>query len=150
MVEGACITNSASATYQFLGTAKSISYNATTCVCIGTPSVMLRKLASPSLQASGGIVTFCVSFSNKSVYMSAINFVITDVIPANMSFAGWGDAWYIDDAAPVVTQAYTLNAGVVWTTGGSPVVGTTAALRWIIPALGTGRSGVACYLATVQ
>jgi len=150
MVEGACITNTASATYQFLGTGKSISYNATTCVCVGTPSVMLRKLASPSLQASGGTVTFCVSFSNKSLYMSAVNFVITDVIPANMAFAGWGDAWYIDAAMGTITQAYTLNGGLVWTSTGSPVVGTTAALRWVIPVLGIHQSGMACYLATVQ
>jgi len=150
MVEGACITNSASATYQFGGLGKSISYSATTCVCVRTPSVMLSKLSSPSLQASGGTVTFCVSFSNKSAYMSAVNFVITDVIPANMAFAGWGDAWYVFwDSLPTVTQAYSLN-GVVWVTGGSPALGVTATLRWVIPALGMSQSGVACYLATVQ
>jgi uncharacterized repeat protein (TIGR01451 family) len=149
MVEGACITNSASATYSFAGSAKTISYNATTCVCVGTPSVMLRKLASPTLQASGGTVTFCVSFSNKSVYMSAVNFVITDVIPANMAFAGWGEAWYVDALMGTITQAYSLNAGVTWYSTGSPALGATATLRWVIPWLGIHASGMTCYLATV-
>ena len=152
--DGTLITNVASATYKMTsGTGQTISYGATVTVMVATPSVMLRKVASPTLQASGGTVTFCISYSNSGGRASAFDVTITDAMPDNMKFiAGAGNAdWGTSDGDGVVYAVWSTNGGGGWTAGtpanaqGGPVL-----LRWTIDVLSPKASGMVCYTVSVM
>ena len=152
--EGTLITNLASATANpttagipQLVTGV-ITYGVTATVGVANPTVMLNKTATPTIQATGGVVTFCITFSNSSDYVSAFNIVIRDIAPNNMGFVDWWTQWVDDPSAIPNPPDYSYNAGTLWTTG-TPIVGRTVAARWSVPALGPGRSGYVCYRASV-
>jgi len=152
--DGVLITNHASATYKMTsGTGQVISYGATVTVMVATPAVMLKKVAGPTMQASGGTVTFCISFSNSGGLASAFDVTITDAMPDNMRFAaGTGNASW-DPAGGVVYWAWSTNGGAGWTMGGTamPTNGqaTPLLLRWQVDVLSPRASGFVCYTASV-
>lgn len=151
--DGVLITNLAGATYKTTsGAGQSISYGATVNVLVATPVVMLRKEASGTLQASGGTVTFCISYSNSGRWASAFNVVITDAMPDNMRFVNGTGNWESPPAGSSVTRAWSTNGGAGWTsTGSTPNMaqGTPVLLRWTVDVLGPNASGYVCYTVSV-
>lgn len=153
---GVLLTNVASATYRSQENWGSpglpVAYNVTVNVLVQTPGVVTRKDATPTIQAPGGTVLFCISFSNASACASAANVVIEDVVPGNMNFAQM-----LTLNAPeggVLTGAWSNNGGSSWTAvppGAWPAKGTVnIALRWTVDLLGMGKSAYVCYRATIQ
>lgn len=154
--EGALITNLASGTYSspVSGAQTVISYGVTATVLVVNPTVLLQKTANPTLQSVAGTVTFCITFSNASAYVSAFNILILDVTPQNMHYVpGAGNAVWVNDPS-AITNDYSPNGGqppIGWVTGYPGVaLGSTATFRWNVPVLGPGRSGYVCYMASVM
>lgn len=168
--DGTLITNIACATFRDNGGAgKEISYCATSFVLVASPAVIMSKVASPTLMTSGGIVTFCISFSNTSAYASAFSLVITDRIPDNMHYyqpiapradtgsGNWGieGSWSSNGAAAYTDAKDYLgppNGPGPWVTTDWPATATSAGyyLRWTVEGLGPHESGYICYTATVD
>ena len=150
--DGVLITNLASATYKTTsGAGQVITYGATVNVLVATPVVMLRKQASGTLQASGGTVTFCISYSNSGKWASAFNVVITDAMPDNMRFVNGSGNEVGPPAGSSVVSAWSTNGGGGWTSGSTPFMaqGTPVLLRWTVDVLGPGDSGFVCYTVSV-
>jgi uncharacterized repeat protein (TIGR01451 family) len=151
--DGTLITNVASASYRNTGGVYTpISYGATVTVIVATPSVMLRKVASPTLQASGGTVTFCISYSNSGGLASAFDVTITDAMPDNMKFAVGAGNWDTgtSDGLGTVTGTWSTN-GTTWGAGLPPnAQGGPVLLRWTIDVLSPKASGYACYTVSVM
>jgi len=141
------ITNIASVTYtSTVGVQKVISWNVTAMVMVASPSLIVDKRATPTLQGAGGTVTFCINFQNLSYCASAIDVTIWDKVPDSMNYV------------PASFQEWTNGTGTVDSAFGaaSPpnTVGEPAAfgqyyLRWGYNFLGPRESGVICYRATV-
>ena len=143
--DGAIITNVIGATYQGAGnlTGFIVTYGATATVLVRNPVIMLSKVATPTMQAPGGDVTFRACVRNMSAEVSAFNVTVTDAIPAGFEFqlggvvgaspGVWPNTWVITNANGV---AGPWNAG--W-----PAVGQEPAwfMRWTIPVLGMNSSG---------
>jgi len=144
--DGVLLTNFASATYQnTAGNAYEIAYAVTETVLVATPATLIRKDANPTMQAAGGTVTFCITFSNTSAFASAVNVTVSDKVPDNMRWVGWGTLWNPGGGAP--TTAYAA-APPAWTDGTPPAAGQYY-LRWTMNVVGPRRSGIVCFLATV-
>ena len=156
-LEGALLTNIASASYwKTDGSPRTVTFNATFAVFVKTPNVMMKKTAFPSMQAAGGVVYFCITFSNHSRYTTAFNLVMTDQLPVNMSYVGHDparDHEYVADPTAVLTPSFTLDGGATWTDGAwltnGQEGGPNVRMRWTINELGPGRSGLLCFLAKV-
>ena len=151
-VDGAMLTNQATATYQTqsqLGTAGSfaVSYAASSYVLVSCPVIAVQKWPDVSVQLPGGTVTFTICALNRSIWSTAFNFTITDAIMNNVAYmgtnAGWGTAPY---AAP--TQSRSADNST-WTNG-LPVLGQAAPyyLRWVFN-LNPGASVCVQYYVTV-
>ena len=160
--EGSLITNLACATYTLSlgsGPMVTISYCATSIIQVATPCLMLRKSGNTTLQAAGGTVTFCITFSNCSTWASAMNVVITDVKPDNTRFINTlpGCAVYEPEGS-IVTTAWSSNGGAAWSPGGAGYAGyplppvetwPNLILKWTVDALGPGKSGYVCYTVSI-
>ena len=149
--DGVLLTNLAWATFKTTaGAGTNITYGVTANVLVATPAVALRKTTSATLQAAGGYVTFCLSFSNASGLTSAVNVVVNDRIPANM---GWADQFGVsfenDPPNGVIYPSWSSN-NTAWT-GGVPPLGQVNVLylRWTVNVVGPKQSGYMCYTATI-
>ena len=143
--DGALITNIASASFQGAGNARGflVTYVATATVLVRNPVIMLSKVATPTMQAPGGDVTFRACVRNMSLEVSAFNVTVTDAIPAGFEFQ-LGGAFGASPGVWPNTWAITNANGVAgpWAAGW-PAVGQEAAwfMRWTIPVLGMNASG---------
>jgi len=151
-VDGAMLTNQATATYQTqsqLGTFTSfaVSYSASSVVLVSCPTIAVQKWPDVSVQLPGGTVTFTLCALNKSIWSTAFNFTLTDAIMNNVGYmatnTGWGSAPYT-----VPTQSRSANNST-WTNG-LPVAGQAAPyyLRWVFN-LNPGASVCVQYYVTV-
>jgi uncharacterized repeat protein (TIGR01451 family) len=152
--DGTLLTNLAWATFRIsAGTAQNITYGATANVVVATPSVQLRKTSSATLQVAGGLVTFCLSFSNASAWTSAVNVVVSDKIPDWMKFSdpAANQSFANDPKGGVMTPAYaTAGPGGPYLTG-MPPSGQTGPvyLKWTVNILGPHQSAYMCYTASI-
>lgn len=154
--DGSLLTNLASGTYQITsGAAQTISYGASAMVIVMTPATVIGKVASPTLQTSGGTVTFCINFVNQSGWASALNIVVTDVVPDNMKYLnGPWTSWATTAGANLYMAWATSAAPATWNVG-EPNTGQTSPvgtlfLRWTVDVTGPKQSGQICYKATVN
>lgn len=152
--DGSLLTNLASGTYKITsGTGQLISYGASAMVIVMTPATVIGKVASPTMMTSGGTVTFCITFSNASAWASAMNVVITDVLPDNMKYVAGGEVYYGITGGSTVYPAWATSAAGPWTqttpnTGQTSPAGTLY-LKWTVDVTGPKQSGQVCYKATV-
>ena len=149
--DGVLLTNLAWATFKTTaGAGTNITYGVTANVLVATPAVALRKTTSATLQAAGGYVTFCLSFSNASGLTSAVNVVVNDRIPANMA---WADQFNVsiekDPPNGLIYPSWSSN-NTAWTAG-RPALGQVNVLylRWTVDVVGPKQSGYMCYTATI-
>ena len=150
--EGTLITNLASATFKDkTGVMREISYGATSWVLVATPSIMLSKMATPTIAVSGGTVTFCITFSNASSLTSAVNVVISDKVPDNVRFDNV--RLENDPAGGIITPSWSTNNAAPWTTNWPPVAQgpvNSLFLRWTTDVMGPRQSAIVCYSVTIQ
>ena len=150
---GVLLTNIAGATYRSQadwGSAPmAVEYNVTLNVLVETPNVVTKKLANPTIQAPGGTVMFCISFSNVSACASAANVVIEDVVPDNMNFVQM--LTQNDPVGGAISGEWSNNGGSTWNPAPAwPAAGTAnISLRWTVDLLGMGQSAYLCFRATV-
>lgn len=162
--DGALITNVASATYRgtfaFGGPTLEVDYNVTVVVLVTTPQMMIQKTGTPTMQAPGGLVTFCLTFSNQSAYTSAFNFVITDAIPDNMRF--YQETFTNNPAGGIIVPTWSDDGGATWNdaVGVAPLGGgagrypfsccaVDVILRWSVDLVGIQQSGYVCYTTSI-
>jgi uncharacterized repeat protein (TIGR01451 family) len=151
--DGVLLTNLAWATFRITnGTGQNITYGATANVVVATPNVQLKKTTSATLQVAGGLVTFCLSFSNTSGLTSAVNVAITDKLPDNMKFSDpTGTASFDNDPEGGVMNASFSLTGTAPFTAGMPTSGQAGPLyfRWTVNILGPHESAYMCYTASI-
>jgi uncharacterized repeat protein (TIGR01451 family) len=151
--DGVLITNLAWGTYRTTSNpvAQNITYGATANVLVATPMIQLRKTTSATIQVAGGIVTFCLSYSNTSSLTSALNVVVADKMPDNMKFTDPGGGAIFDNDPPggTMTPAYSFN-NTAWTTG-VPTSGQAGPLylRWTTDVVGPKESAYMCYTVSI-
>ncbi len=147
------ITNFASATYQNSSLdGYIVSYAVTARVQAATPGVITGKTATPTIQGSGGQVTFCITFQNLSYCASAFNVMIHDRVPDGMNYnSGFALAsWTSSGGVP--SPYWNLNGTPTWNAGTPtpPANGSaTYYLRWVFDQLDPRESGVVCFQASV-
>jgi len=153
--DGTLITNVACGTFQSAsGMGFAISYCCTANVYVTNPCVALQKRATPTVQSSGGVVTFELVAINCSCSSSAFNIMITDRLPDNMAFFsgpvnGW-NGFYAAGPNPTSTP-YKSNDNLSWTANWPAVAGqvTPFWLRWQLDFLGPCESSSISFQATV-
>jgi len=147
--DGTLITNVACATFMGAsGGGFSVTYCATVTTRVDNPCIALQKLANPTVQSSGGTVTYTIWVVNCSCANSAFNVTVTDRLPDNVSFLasipGWnggtGGNWWPTNG----------SNGTTWVAG-SPGLGQTATyyLRFVLTMLGPCASAMQSYSVTV-
>lgn len=161
--DGTLITNVACATFGTVATAGwpgsgqtlEVSYCATQTVLVATPSIALQKTASPSIECSGGTVTFCIWAVNTSAMTSAFNVGLVDRLPDQMGYVNGGQtSWngltvgntFFNDWGGEPFP-YTRNPG-------EPPNGVTSSgslyyLRFVFGLIGPGKSALVCYKAQI-
>lgn len=127
-----------------------VSYAVTATVAVQSPQVWIGvfKTVSPSVQGSGGVLTYQVWLVNTSDD-SAWNVTVTDQLPENSTYAGAQSAW---DAGGGGTwfESYGPAAGPAMAAGVPPAgQGTPLYLRWVLTRLGPLRSALVEYSAEV-
>ena len=145
------LTNFASITLQTIvgGPGSEISYGVTAPVKVATPTLMIAKVSTPTMQGAGGTVTFCINFQNMSYCASAINVLITDRVPDNMNFTMGAPNYTAWTNGPNNgTEDNEWLNGAAWTAGEPAIVGQYY-LRWAFPKLAPRESGVICFRASV-
>ena len=152
--DGTLITNVASGSFQSAGgIAFWISYSVTATVLVSNPSVSLIKTATPTVQSSGGTVTFRLWVVNTSQSSSAFNIIITDRLPDYMAYVGplnptvWrGNGLPL----PLWTMSNSPTNGPGWNAN-MPGVGQAAPyyLRFALDFLGPSYSAYVEFIATV-
>jgi len=154
--DGVLLTNLAWATYRISsGLGQNITYGATANVIVATPNLQLKKNASATMQVAGGMVTFCLSFSNTSSLTSAINVVVNDRLPDNMKFYDpTGTGSFDNDPPGSVTgiqPAWSAPTTAGPWTAGYPPSGQAGPLylRWSVDIVGPNESGYMCYSASI-
>ena len=153
--DGALITNVVSATYGGMGGPTimyTVTYNATSNVLISCPVVALSKVAIPTIQASGSVVTFQIWVSNFSTNASAFNVVISDMLADNMTYLAASEANWTTNTTGFSYALSTNNTA--WQTSGALIQpaggqGSPYYLRWNIGQLAPGKSALITYAATV-
>lgn len=150
--EGALITNIACATFMATDqTPFAASYCSTAYVFIVAPSIQVNKRANPSIECSGGTVTFCMFAYNNSQWTSAFNVTINDRLPDGVSYIPGQTTWAGATAGATITQGYfrALTPFTIW--GSEPPLGAVSAgladyyLRWVINVIGPRQSAMLCY-----
>lgn len=149
--DGVLITNQAWGTYKITaGTGQNITYAATANVLVATPVIQLKKTTSATIQVAGGVVTFCLSFSNTSANASAVNVVVADKLPDNMKFYDPSAVSFMNEPPDgTMTWAYSFN-NTAWTTG-APPSGQAGPLymRWTTNVVGPHESAYMCYTVSI-
>jgi len=152
--DGTLITNVACGTFQSSsGMGFAISYCCTANVIVSNPCVALQKRATPTVQSSGGTVTFELVAINCSCSASAMNIYITDRLPDNMAYVGGTSAnyaWYGGTGGLPTPSYYKSTDNLSWSVNW-PAVGTVNPmwLRWQLDFLGPCRSAAIGFIATV-
>lgn len=149
--EGALITNIACATFMATDqTSFAASYCSTAVVFIVAPSVQVNKRANPSIECSGGTVTFCMYAYNNSNWTSAFNVTLNDRMPDGVSYIPGQNMWAGGTAGATVTQGWggVVLPNMFW--GSEPAIGSISAgtyyyLRWVINVIGPRQSAMVCY-----
>jgi len=154
--DGTLITNVACGTFQSAsGMGFSISYCCTANVFVTNPCVALQKRATPTVQSSGGVVTFELVAINCSCNSSAFNIMVTDRLPDNMAFyAGPVNAWNGTTGAPgptPISTPYKSPDNASWSANWPAAAGQVAPywLRWQLEFLGPCESSAISFQATV-
>jgi hypothetical protein len=151
--DGTLVTNVACATYMSAsGAGFAVSYCVTTTFGITNPCIALQKVASPTAQASGGLVTYTIWVVNcqASCTGSAFNINVTDRLPDNV-MAG----------APALVTYWNGNSGGNWSVAsgsnnttwasGAPVAGQNVPyyLRFVLDQLGPCKSAYSSFTVSV-
>ena len=148
--DGTLITNVACATYMGAsGGGFSVSYCATIVITLINPCIALQKLANPTVQSSGGTVTYTIWVVNCSCTNSAFNITVTDRLPDNVSYDAWRGQWN-GGSGGTWTASYSPNNASPWTAG-NPSAGQTSPfyLRFALNLLGPCASAMETYSVTV-
>lgn len=146
---GTLLTNSASATYMGGGQGTSVTYSATAKILVANPAVFLWKDCTPTVVSTvGGFITCVLSFSNGGAN-TAFNVTVNDKLPngSGCTFQGLVSSW---SGVGVPAASWSAN-GTTWAGGVPPVgqnSGTSVFLRWIVPSLGIGVSGVITFVVS--
>jgi len=152
--DGTLITNAACGSFQSAsGMPFWISYCATATVIVSNPCVSLTKRANPTVQSSGGTVTFDLAAINCSCTTSSFNIVITDRLPDNMAYVGGTTGlapWYGDAANSFWYYSNSQTYGGLYANN-LPSVGVAAPyfLRFSLNLLGPCKSAGVSFIATV-
>lgn len=157
--EGTLLTNQACASFRAADNTvmEAVTYCATQNVIVFNPSLALRKTSAPTMQCSGGTVTFCIYVINTSTGSSAFNIIVEDIMPGDgagmgMAFVGRvaGDNWN-PGGATIVNGYRTTDVIPIRVWNADPAIGTvgTYYLRWAVSMVGPGRSMAVCFKATV-
>jgi len=150
--DGTLITNVACGTFlSSAGVGFSISYCCTATVLVSNPCVALQKKANPTVQSSGGTVTFELIAINCSASSSAFQIMVTDKLPDNMAYAfSANPSWYGGNGAPIPSLFKSAD-NLTWTGGWPAATGnvTPLWLRWQMQFLSPGSSASITFLATV-
>ena len=144
------LTNFASVSYNnTAGDNYFASYAVTAAISIATPSLVISKVSSPTMQGAGGTVQFCISFQNLSWCASAIDVLITDKVPDSMNYVVTGTdvEWTNGPNNGLDVREFSSN-GIAWTAG-IPAVPGQYYLRWAYDQLAPRESGVICFRASV-
>ena len=164
--EGTLLTNLATASYWSAdGSKYLLTYSSTANVLVMNPMVHLRKVATPSMQCSGGTVTFCIYAINTSLMSSAFNVTIEDIMPGfgadGFAYVAGGRSEWNPQGAAVIYGYRPTNFGANnWWVGtfagdpegdGEPAAWTPGPyyIRWSVSVLGPNRSMMVCFKATV-
>lgn len=151
--EGTLITNVACETYAAVdGYQFTASYCVTATVLVANPSVQCNKNATPSIECSGGTITFCIYAFNSSAFTSAFNVTLRDRMPDNMSYVTGQTLWPGNTAGATITQGWGSEPfpGPIFIWGSEPPAGVVSGsgyyyLRWVINMLGPRQSALICY-----
>jgi uncharacterized repeat protein (TIGR01451 family) len=146
---GSLLTMSVSATYMGGGQGTSITYSATAKILVANPSIFAWKDVTPTvISATGGYVTCILSFSNGGAN-TAFNVTLNDKLPNGTGcwFQNVVSAW-----SGSGTPAASWSADNTTWTGSPPPAGQSSPssvyLRWIVPSLGIGVSGVITFVVS--
>ena len=157
--DGTLITNVACATFGTVATAGwpgsgqtlEVSYCATQTVLVATPSIALQKTASPSIECSGGTVTFCIWAVNTSSLTSAFDVVLVDRLPDNVAYLTGQTLWGTGTAGGTIVNGYGAGGALpTYTWGVEPANGGVQSgslyyLRWVVNMIGPLKSAMVCY-----
>jgi hypothetical protein len=155
--DGTLITNVATGTYGsvgtlgFFGADYAISYGATVTVLVATPSIALLKTSQPSIECSGGTITFCIWAVNTSTLTSAFNVYVQDRYPPLVGYVVGQQTWAAGTAGATIFTNWGNGPGQRFP--GEPPAGMDASLaagyylRWAISMIGPGKSALMCYKA---
>lgn len=150
--DGALITNVACATFMSPGgQGFSVSYCASQYVLVANPCLSLQKLAAPTLQSSGGTVTFTLWTVNCSCSNSAFNITVTDRLPDNMNYTTGATLsnWNGGSLGTWTASWSSSNAAGSWTTGQPLGQGAPYYLRYALDQLGPCKSAYVQFMTTV-
>lgn len=156
-LDGTLITNVATATYGSVGSLTSpgtnppyeISYAATQTVLVATPNIQLQKTSQPSIECSGGTITFCIWAVNNSSLTSAFDVVLQDRYPPLVAYVPGMTMWAGLTAGAIVNTNWGNGPGQHF--AGEPPAGMDASLaagyylRWGISVIGPNKSALVCY-----
>jgi hypothetical protein len=163
--DGCLLTNIAMASFRAADNPvmQTTSYNVTAWVLVYNPAIAMRKISTPSMQCSGGTVTFCIYVVNTSAMSSAFNVIVEDIMPGDgagmgLAYLTGRDSWNPQGAAIVLgyrngwgLPVIPIWAGFAADPDGEPdngMVGTYY-IRWGISVIGPNRSMMVCFKATV-
>jgi len=127
-----------------------MSFNMTCSVLIVSPaSVRVGKDVSPTIELSGGTLTYTIWFVNNSAMASSFNIVATDPLPANVSYDAARGSW---DGNSGGAWSSKYSSDNILYFAGQPATGQSAPcyLRFTLSQLGPARSAFMSYSVTIQ
>lgn len=148
--DGTLITNVACATFMAAGgQGFAVSYCVTAIVRVDSPCIALQKIANPTVQSSGGTVTFTIYVVNCSCTNSAFNITVTDRLPDNMSYSGNYAGVPLGFGGTFTPYSSSTNANP-WASS-NPVVGQGAPyyMRYILDFISPCKSAMVTFTANV-
>lgn len=159
--DGTLITNVATATYGSWAMGSpypplvgpyEVSYGVTQTVLVATPTIALQKTAAPSIECSGGTVTFCIWAVNTSTLTSAFNVVLQDRLPDYVAYLTGQTQWPGGTAGGAINGGWgsgsfpiTYNWGGAEPVNGAVQSGGSYYLRWVVNMIGPNKSTLVCY-----
>ncbi len=149
--DGTLITNVACATFQAAGgQGFAVSYCVTAIVRVDSPCIALQKIANPTVQSSGGTVTFSIYVVNCSCTNSAFNIMVTDRLPDNMSYSGNYAGIALGFPGTWTPYQSSVNTGTGWS-GVALAVGQGAPyyMRYILDFISPCKSALVTFTANV-